>query len=815
MYELKRVFCSKRLWLCVLLVFGLNLCLYLREQKNQNYGFAEADVNLSELKLEYDKLLETYRGADVSDAIAEVTEFENADQLYDNIQAILTAREVMLGTEEGQEAWGTNFAEQYNSYLEQYPELVAAIQNGMTWDAEKLRIQSTAANKLLQQLVYLDSYDDYLLQIQENREKLSSFSIFNQEGSFSKNNIEKTADEFAALGELSLELGSDDAVTALFSFRLTDYLLIIILTTVALSFLDERQQGLWQMIHATPWGRKKLAAIRILILAITAVGATVLLYGSNLISGLCLYGGMSDFGRSIQSISMFQTIPLKLSVGQYIAQYLFFRAATSFVIALGVLLFLSNSNTGVKPTIAALTLLLCIEYVFYTFLPDQSIWNILKYFNVFCYIDLSNIFIKYLNLNVFGQAVGIRDLALWAILPVSIILGACCVVAQAHVRPAKEHGIINAVSCGLNRLVSFLGQSMNLLGYEAYKLFFMQGGVVIMAVFVALIVNSSFSVPITSTQVDYYMLQFQGEITKSTWDGIAAEREKLEDGITELKTAAEHYQTGEMDVSEYYQVLTQHNNDTAKLAELEQTAEIISSLESRGNDLGVRLSVLYEVPFQQIYGDCAMKNRVEWNLLVVFAMALLLSGIMTMEQTTAGQQQLLRATPKGRTALMARKYIILGLVVVSLWGISSARELHAFLIGVDTELLSVPIQSLTFLTRFPLQISIAGFLGIIYLGRLLILLCVGAGIMFFSSLFHRTEGSYLSVCLLLVVPTALWIYLDIDFMQWTSIARITDFVGLFTNMNGDVVLASACMGLMPIMACICMTCMVRRWNRPR
>ena len=434
MTEWKRIFRNRRLCIGLLVILLMNGFLFLRDQVAQDYkidstiptftisintygsGYevAQKTMDSREGYDRYLQWLEEYKDQSPAEAL---TELESEQE---RLTTILQINELM---ESDSDIFLSDSLEQYR--IEQ-PELVHQLENGEL-NLNEVHLDYVAVNHLLKQAEYLDGYDDYLATIQANKEKMLSFSIFNDMDSFSGRNIIKTADEFEALEGISLSLGADGAITAFMDFSITDYLLLAVLVLICISFFDERKKGLWSVVHAAPNGRLRLALQRAGILLGVSVIGVVLLYGSNLLIGFSVYGGVDDLGRAAQSVELLGKMPMCCTVGEFLLLYLLFKIGATFLVALLLWLIFTAIN-NVKYTMIAAAGVLAAEYSLYTFLPEQSGLNVLKYFNIFTYITTSDLYTNYLNIDLFDYPVGIRAVSQYACLPLIVMLAAVCAV---------------------------------------------------------------------------------------------------------------------------------------------------------------------------------------------------------------------------------------------------------------------------------------------------------------------------------------------------------------------------------------------------
>ena len=122
-----------------------------------------------------------------------------------------------------------------------------------------------------------------------------------------------------------------------------------------------------------------------------------------------------------------------------------------------------------KYTIIVAAGVLVVEYGLYTFLPVQSALNVLKYFNLFTYISLSDLYTNYLNIDIFTYPLGIRNISQLALFPLCLLLAAVCVYVHCHKKPAAGRDLLGRVAYGLNSVTDKVLQPLHLFGMELHK----------------------------------------------------------------------------------------------------------------------------------------------------------------------------------------------------------------------------------------------------------------------------------------------------------------------------------------------------------
>ena len=264
------------------------------------------------------------------------------------------------------------------------------------------------------QYEYLLGYEAYLNKIDADAAKLQSVSLFADPDSVAYQNTVKTAEDFHAMEGVSVSMGHDLAVIEVFADKWADYSIVILICVVCGLFVAERKEGLWPMIYAAPGGRWKLVCKRIGILFAASWIGTVLIVGSKVLLCGWVFHGLGEWDRVLQSIPMFQNVPIPFTIAEFWLLYIAVKALGAFWIGLVLWAVLSAiSNLGLALTAAGL--LMGLEFAC-TAIPSSSMFAVLRYVNVFSYVDFIPVFSRYLNISVFGSLISGSDLVL-AILP--------------------------------------------------------------------------------------------------------------------------------------------------------------------------------------------------------------------------------------------------------------------------------------------------------------------------------------------------------------------------------------------------------------
>lgn len=624
--------------------------------------------------------------------------------------------------------------------LTDYPRAAALID-----DREALRVElagyQRVYSQLQEQIQYLQDYPGYLRKIQEQARQQSQTTIFGDHNSFSYRNLQQTAREFAALEAVQTEFGSNRAVESWVQYELADYLFIVALIIIVLAFLEERKKGLWSTVRTCRFGRLRLGVSRAGFLLAFSCVYTLAIYGINLLIGLMLDGGWSDLGRPLQSLMSFKTCTLKLSILEWIAQYLLVKAACGFLIGLllwCVLGFISN----IQFSITVLGGVLLGEYLLFALLPVQSIWNPLKYFNLFSYVRTSQLYTQYLNVDLAGFPVGIRGLALWA-LPV---LTALCLAGALRIQqkryPMGNRDWLGAVSGLWSRLTAAPRRYFSIGATELYKTLFLEWSVLLLAALFLL-----------SGSLTFYTHKSSSSAGNQWYPAYLKDAEgPIHDGMEEyLQRARQMIDGGQ-------------NADLA--GALDQLEDRIGELEERARAGDYEPWLVNGDIYDNIYGSWAEPLQRQNAALALIFVLMACAGLIAYERQS-GVIPMLRSLKRGRRGVFARKVFAGALMAFLVWLMVYGRELSVFLKTFTPATLAAPVQNLDFLERFPLKISIGQYMALTYGIRLLMLLAAALAAIWLSSVAPNVEMAYMLNLGVIGLPSLLFV-LGIDVFGWLS-----------------------------------------------
>ena len=765
MNEIKRILGNRRILIALALILLVNGFLFVKDQSENEYGM-NLVLPQTELSVFFDG---GYMGqgekADAKETYAHYREW------------IGKVKEMPLS--------------EAVSVLEQEKDRLETLLKNEDSPRDDAKATYAAVNTLLSQTKYLNDYPDWLDSIQRNKDSMLSFSIFSDPDSFSGRNILKTAGEFEKLQGIKLTLGENGAVGALLSFSLTDYFLLTLLMIIAVSFLEERKKGLWNVVHAAPGGRLRLALKRTGILFFISVCGVLLLYGTNLMIGFSVYGGYDSLNRSVQSVELLGGLPQLSTIGQFLFQWFLLRIGAAFFISLLLWLLLTAIH-NVKYTILITGGILALEYSLYTLLPVQSGLNLFKYFNLFTYISMSDLYTNYLNIDLFGYPFGICRISQLAIPMLCVLLGTACIVINCCKKPAAGKDLFGRFAMKLNSITDrFLGR-LRLFGFEAYKTIWIHKGMIVIALLIYLAMQLSYTAPVPVSNAAegaarQYTAELAGEITEDTFNRIGNIQSELNQMIADYKAAQTAYENGEMEYPQFDVYAREASAAQTKSEGLDIVRDRVEQLQEQAKEKGFVPYLIAEAPFESVYGKTAENNRQSAAMLSLLILGLLLAGCMTYEKQS-GITGLTASTVKGRGGLLTRKILLATVCATLVWAVVYGMELRAFLIICDIGTLSASAENLVLLSNLTLSCKISTALIFLYGFRLLTLFCAAMLSLLVSSCIKRMEAAYIAVCAVMLLPSLLYSYMGLAPMKYLSLSVPISAMPLLQSENAVTVI---------------------------
>ena len=721
MSELKRVLFSWKTLFTVIVLLVISIFIQRMGNGNSQEGFQQ-------LNAAYDIVLEEVKQVNPENQISYLENKSNEMRVIFGLKSRI---------EEGREN-----TEEYLLIREEYatmsPELVEEIENG------KIDLTSSEANdrriaysQMVDKVQYVGTYNNYYEKITSEAKKMFSVSIFSDKNSFSYRNINKTVNDFKPIESWKIGLANTQVEDSLFDSELMDYLLLVFVIILVMSFLQERKSSMWTLVYASAEGRGTLALRRIVVLFLGSSVMTVLLFVTKVFVAQNEFGRKINFGLPLQSISKFRFVPSAITLGEFFLEYLMVRIVTIFFAGL-LLWFILSLARNLTIAIALTVLILAAQYGLFVFVSDSSILAPSKFLNFFTFITPQKLFEKYLNINIMDYPINIKNLIVMLLPFITVLLCVLLVIYHKNKRPishvSKIEVLLDSLRIKINPILSKLG----LGGMELYKTLLPLKGWVVIILFLYLM-NGYQGVPSTFVEAkDYVALKYynvyQGPVNEKT--------------LSELR---ELLQTSEKPVQ--VDTLQESNPDyyegvSLVLADAERIDEI-------NRNEGKELELIAPYAYQSLLGENSERYHHLQGVKFVLIIVLLFSGVFVYEKEKK-MKKLILSSREGRDQFFKKKIMVnlglLFLLFVAFYGVEilSANQVMGGFMN-----LSAPARSLTIFEGLKGNYSLGFMLAYLYLVRMLGCILLFSLISLLSLAFSKVNHSMIVMLILFVLPMAL------------------------------------------------------------
>lgn len=238
---------------------------------------------------------------------------------------------------------------------------------------------------VLARIMYIKNYTSYVTGIADNATALLQLPLYNREG-WIRNNIIKTQKDFYGLELVTLTPVVEAGYMSLLNYRITD--IFALLLTLGTIWVLAPSKELSAKKHFVPPVTIWLTGICVMYLINTGLEAS--------------YIGLPDFHITLQSLPPFQSCPYLISCGALLAVCLAFKLAGFAVLfCVGLLLLSCRRKLSVILFAGAMVL----ELILALQSGAGGISVLFREINLFSAFSVERFFLRYLNLDILGQAV--------------------------------------------------------------------------------------------------------------------------------------------------------------------------------------------------------------------------------------------------------------------------------------------------------------------------------------------------------------------------------------------------------------------------
>lgn len=752
-YELAKIWRKRSLVLsvCVLLILNLFLLWYVNCSNGEN-------VPLSAYK-------------SFQNEIAEMSEIEKGDyisNLKETMDGVCLVQNV-LDMQKMQGESGKALAEQemtanpgvFEKYYKTYQAGSYLHFTDSIWQEKNL------IDELYNEQQKAAGYEEYLQSVQGNKASLSGISIFgNQDkNNFSTRNIEKSAEDYAALSDQNIRWMPSKALSVSMENIWTDLFLILSVFLFAGNLIfEEKEKKLFYITRSTKRGQFQSICAKLTALLIHCIAIAALLYGCNLIFSEVTIG-FEDVTASIQSIAAYMESNLNISVLGYIAGSVLTKSTVLFGMGAILTALCILTDQMFLPYLAGMLFYGC-SYLLYLLIPAVGKGSLFKYINLIGLMKTENLYGSYLNFDIGGYPVS-RLLVSWSVIIMLAVFGIAALILLFL------HGTNFELRKRQSKQQRPFYPHASLLRYESYKIMIMNRALVILLLFSFVIggrvLNQKYS---PSVQEQYYqnlMMQLEGGLTEQKEALILSEQERYTQAFSEIEKIDGMVSDGEIDESTGEQLKADWYGITFFYPSFQRVMQQYENIQEDGGEF------IYDTGYLYFFGRMNDDYLIDL-LLLSLCMVIAFGNVMAMEYQS-GSWYLLCATKQGRKKSIVRKMVVcmMAAMIMSVLpmicrfvNISSVYPLHE---------LTAAITDIPCYQEFPLAIPVWFFVLLLFLTQMASMIAVVIVVLLISYWRKNYIQTMFFAILILVVPIVLKL-LGFEFAGWGSVYPLYSWTAL-------------------------------------
>lgn len=697
MGEAKRVFNKKMCLLILIAVIG-NICLFL-------YGEL-AGKNVSDMIFavkQYENLIQRYENMDLNEALEKVsTEFSNMRMYAKNLvkggeESTTQQKDITTLDQIQQEDLKQQTAQEFLEETDDGSREIIEYHQSLTKQQQtQLELQM---KELKTKLTYLSGYKTSVDMVMENAENMKRFSIFSKQNSFSYNNILRTAKDFERVENTILMLDNDKGADSFVHYNIMYYIAAMLMIAVIYSLFDERENGMWQLVHNTKKGRGLLAVKRLLILTGGSFAILLILYGSTFVVSMLLYGGFSDLKNPVQTFTDFGKFTYTFSKGEYIVRL--FLISWLILSALSVILwtlFILFRNRN--HTLICTAAFVGIEILVYQKIEVQSVYNAFRYINVVSFLKISDLYSTYINWGFKNYVFSVFSVVMFFLLLLAISAAVFAVFWYAQMRPQTKVSLISRFFMILHSQYQKLFARYPVVLKELHKLVVTGKGVWVIAALIIISVyfSSTGYMTFTDAQKEYdnMYLEHGGKDYSYISSYVEEKQEEYKKSLKVLEEAAAKYEAGEIELKEYTRAVSAFQYQKMAINSIQEYKEKLDYADKIRETKQQEIWLVSDRGYEEIFGKYGEQREFILLIALVIAVMLIVSESIAIEQRT-GMYQIIRSSVNGRLPVMIWKISAAILLTIGLtllvYGIDYVNLYNIY----GLPYLQAPTLSLTFM----------------------------------------------------------------------------------------------------------------------
>lgn len=535
-----------------------------------------------------------------------------------------------------------------------------------------------------------------------------------QGSAFSRANIEKTKKDYDDLkGRSFVELQGKAFQTYIDSVW-PELLAILASILICYALLDPEDISLQRKLRIVPGGRS-VRGIR--IVGAIALWVLIIVFFMELGAYLVLLIKNNEnpagyLFEPVQSIAGFENYTTVVCV----FVYLILHYAEHVLLCFFLVLFLWFLLFHVKYQLVAggiYASFVLVEYLLFAHIPDGSVYEGLRYCNIWFFLSRSEGYREYRNLNLFGFAVSQRVLFFSLLIVVSIVLIFVVGMLERNRYPEDKK----------KRSTLFLRFQRRIDGpnmLEAYKLLYGRRAILwvlaVLALLILLYRPTDLKKTVSETLYESFIEQYSGE----SIDVAEKEIQKIGQELEKVRSAAlqaeEQYSKGLITEAEYALATYEYESKRHE----EAFYQIITNQMNSLKVLKKERSIDGELVNLYLWNRLLRRGKTLFTIVLVLFMSIL-SVTSFWQERKCGMEELLWQCPRGRTELEYRKLRHVWMIGVGFLVLQEMMALLEVTHSYHIDHFTAPVQSVPDYAGVVLPVSILIYMILCLLLRIIIL----------------------------------------------------------------------------------------------
>ena len=575
-------------------------------------------------------------------------------------------------------------------------------------------------------------------------------SIFHKKGSFSYNNIIKTAEDFKKLGAIETQVGIEKGITSVSNYSLADLsiLLIIIILTISI-FLHERENETLILIKPNKNGRAPLIISKLTTLIITITVVVAFIYTLIILISNEMYG-FGDLNRSIQSISDFRECNIIINIKQYLLLFFILKIITAIIIS-AIFSIIIQLNKDIMKSSIVIVILVFFSYIFYKFIAFNSVLNAIKYINIFSFLSVGKLIGEYVNINFFAKPVNIfiiYKIISIAILPIIIIANIILFSKEKEIKGRKINiKIISKIKTQINKRTIPSTLFLN----EVYKLIIENKiyVVLIVALFIGVSnININEDISYDNDTIIYknYINKLSGPLYLGKEKYIEREQEILFSISDEMAKNSYLLSKGEITSDEYSKRTLKLEIKEKKSKAFDEVYRQYQYLKMIQNKKNINPHFIDKDIQENIFN---LKSELKRGLYLSILLIIILANVFSKEYKSG--TIILIQSSKERNKLFLYKYMISFLIVLVLFVLVYLPTYINVINEFGSKFLEAPIQSIEKYMNVSANLTITQFIILEDIFKFIGVICITIIILSLSSL-TKNHITTIIISTVLLIP---------------------------------------------------------------